>query len=93
MAISVTCIGGAPGKDPSFPVKLHRILSNPDFCEVIIWLPHDSSWRVLKPKLFEERVIPLYFRHAKYARFMRQVRQGASSSDNDMPSQGPIYFS
>ena len=85
--------GGASGKEPSFPVKLHRILSNPDFREVITWLPHGRSWRVLKPKLFEEGVIPLYFRHAKYASFMRQVRRGASSSDNDMPFQGPISFS
>jgi hypothetical protein len=63
-----------PGKDPPFPVKLHRILSNPEYNDVISWLPHGRSWRVLKPKAFEEKVIPLYFRHAKYASFMRQVR-------------------
>ena len=62
-----------PGKEPPFPVKLHRILSNPDFSDIISWLPHGRSWRVLKPKAFEEKVIPLYFRHAKYASFMRQV--------------------
>lgn len=63
------------GKEPPFPVKLHRILSNPDFTDIICWLPHGRSWRVLKPKAFEERIIPMYFRHAKYASFMRQVRQ------------------
>jgi hypothetical protein len=63
-----------PGKDPPFPVKLHRILSNHEYSDVISWLPHGRSWRVLKPKAFEEKVIPLYFRHAKYASFMRQVR-------------------
>jgi Heat shock transcription factor len=62
------------GKEPPFPVKLHRILSNPDFTDIICWLPHGRSWRVLKPKAFEERIIPMYFRHAKYASFMRQVR-------------------
>lgn len=62
-----------PGKDPPFPVKLHRILSNPEYNDVVSWLPHGRSWRVLKPKAFEEKVIPLYFRHAKYASFMRQV--------------------
>lgn len=61
------------GKDPSFPVKLHRILSVADHEEFITWLPHGRSWRVLKPKAFEAKVIPLYFRHAKYASFMRQV--------------------
>ena len=63
----------ASGKDPPFPVKLHKILSNPEFRDYIMWLPHGRSWRVLKPKAFEEKVIPLYFRHAKYASFMRQV--------------------
>jgi Heat shock transcription factor len=62
------------GREPPFPVKLHRILSNPDFTDIICWLPHGRSWRVLKPKAFEERIIPMYFRHAKYASFMRQVR-------------------
>jgi hypothetical protein len=68
--------GGSAGqsaKEPAFPVKLHRILSNAEFRDVITWLPHGRSWRVIKPKAFEERVIPLYFRHAKYASFMRQV--------------------
>jgi hypothetical protein len=62
-----------PGKEPPFPVKLHRILSNTDFSDIISWLPHGRSWRVLKPKAFEEKIIPMYFRHAKYASFMRQV--------------------
>jgi hypothetical protein len=62
-----------PGKEPPFPVKLHRILSNPEYSEIVSWLPHGRSWRVLKPKAFEEKVIPIFFRHAKYASFMRQV--------------------
>ena len=70
-------VGGAStassGKDPPFPVKLHRILSNPDYSDFISWLPHGRSWRVLKPKAFEEKIVPRYFRHTKYASFMRQV--------------------
>jgi hypothetical protein len=62
-----------PGKEPPFPVKLHRILSNPEYSDIVSWLPHGRSWRVLKPKAFEEKVIPIFFRHAKYASFMRQV--------------------
>ena len=61
------------GKEPPFPVKLHRILSNAEYADFISWLPHGRSWRVLKPKAFEEKVIPLFFRHAKYASFMRQA--------------------
>jgi hypothetical protein len=54
-------------------LKLHQILSNPEFQECICWNPHGQSWRILKPPVFEQVVIPLYFRHAKYASFMRQV--------------------
>jgi hypothetical protein len=50
-----------------------QILSNPEFSECICWNPHGRSWRILKPPVFEQVVIPLYFRHAKYASFMRQV--------------------
>ena len=60
-------------KEPTFPVKLHMILSNPEFQDIIAWLPHGRSWRILQQKAFEERVIPLYFRHGRYSSFARQV--------------------
>jgi len=58
-----------------FPIfdSCHQILSNPEFQEYICWNPHGRSWRILKPPVFEQVVIPLYFRHGKYASFMRQV--------------------
>jgi hypothetical protein len=60
-------------KDPTFPVKLHRILSNPEHQDIIAWLPHGRSWRILQQQAFEDRVIPLYFRHGRYSSFARQV--------------------
>ena len=72
-ANSLVGTSSTSGKEPPFPVKLHKILSKLEFTDVVSWLPHGRSWRVLKPKAFEEKVVPLYFRHAKYASFMRQV--------------------
>jgi len=60
-------------KEASFPLKLHSILSNPENHDFIHWLPHGRSWRIVRVGKFEEEVIPRYFRHAKYASFMRQV--------------------
>jgi hypothetical protein len=60
-------------KDPTFPVKLHLILSNPEHADIIAWLPHGRSWRILQQKAFEDRVLPLYFRHGRYSSFARQV--------------------
>ena len=57
----------------SFCVKLHEILSNPWFSDVIAWLPHGRSWMILLPELFEKEIIPRYFRHRNLNSFMRQV--------------------
>ena len=56
-----------------FPAKLHYILSNPKYKDCVAWLPHGRAWRILKPKTFEKKVIPKFFRSFKYASFMRQV--------------------
>ena len=63
----------------SFPVKLYKILADPHYKDHITWLPHGRAWRVLKPKAFEEAVIPKFFRSERYASFMRQVRLFAHS--------------
>jgi len=66
---------GRKHKEPAhtFPMKLHAILSNPEFQDIIAWLPHGRAWRILQHKAFEERVIPLFFRHGRYSSFARQV--------------------
>lgn len=58
----------------SFPVKLYKILNDRKYADIIAWLPHGRAWRILKPKTFEEEVIPVFFRSDRYASFMRQVR-------------------
>lgn len=60
-------------KMQTFPMKLHEILSRPEFEHAITWLPHGRAWRISSHKEFEEKVIPLYFRHGRYSSFARQV--------------------
>jgi HSF-type DNA-binding len=59
-------------KEASFPLKLHAILADPENHGSICWLPHGRTWRVIRMAKFEMEVIPRYFRHTKYASFMRQ---------------------
>lgn len=59
--------------DQTFPMLLYRILSNSECKDYITWLPHGRAFKIHKPKDVEENVLPLYFRHAKLASFMRQV--------------------
>lgn len=49
-----------PGRVPNFPAKLHSILSRPDLADIVSWMPHGRSWRILKPHEFEVKVIPTY---------------------------------
>lgn len=63
----------SPGRVPNFPAKMHSILSRADLADVVAWNPHGRSWRVLKPREFEVKVIPTYFEHAKYSSFIRQA--------------------
>lgn len=58
---------------PTFPMKLHEILSNKEFEHIITWLPHGRAWRIINQKDFEEQVIPAYFRHERFSSFARQV--------------------
>ena len=62
-----------PGRVPNFPAKMHAIMSRPDLADVICWMDHGRSWKVMKPREFEIRVIPTYFEHAKFSSFIRQA--------------------
>lgn len=62
-----------PGRVPNFPAKMHAILSRHDLSDLICWMPHGRSWKVIKPREFEVRVIPTYFEHAKFSSFVRQA--------------------
>ena len=52
---------------------MHAILTNPALADVIGWAPHGRSWRILKPRDFEIRVLPKYFEHSKFSSFVRQA--------------------
>jgi hypothetical protein len=67
--------GDMGNRDPvhAFASRLHEILSNPEYSAYISWLPHGRAWKILDKAEFEKNVIPNYFRHARYASFMRQV--------------------
>lgn len=62
-----------PGRVPNFPAKMHSILSRKELSDIVAWLPHGRSWRILKPREFEVKVIPTYFEHAKFSSFIRQA--------------------
>ena len=78
-------------KEPPFVAKLHSILSNSAFDDIVSWLPHGRAWRVDQRAAFEEQVLPLYFRHGKYSSFMRQVNGWGFQRINQGPDYGGYY--
>jgi HSF-type DNA-binding len=66
----------AVGHVPTFPAKMHAILLRTDLQDVVRWLPHGRSWKVLNSQEFEKRVIPMYFEFTKhkYSSFVRQAK-------------------
>ena len=75
----------------TFPSKLHLILSTSSFRNIIVWLPHGRSWRLIKPQMFEDEVIPLFFRQTSLSSFMRQVKVWGFRRVNEGPDRDSFY--
>ena len=70
--------GGNAGKPSScnkatFPTTLFDILADAELDDVIAWLPHGRSWKILDMTKFTESVLSGYFNQSKYTSFVRQV--------------------
>jgi hypothetical protein len=56
----------------SFPMKLHRMISDPKNAHIIGWMPHGRSW-MLRDKSRLEELCKEYFRHGSFSSFNRSV--------------------
>jgi HSF-type DNA-binding len=63
----------ADTKESSFQYKLYDILQCDDFKEILTWLPHGRSWKIIDSDALTKDVLPKYFRHSKYSSFKRQM--------------------
>ena len=85
----------ASGHVPTFPAKMHAILTNPKLNDIVAWAPHGRSWTILKPRAFEVRILPKYFEHSKFSSFVRQANGWGFrrlSSGNDRNTYYHEYF-
>lgn len=60
-------------REPTFPMKLHQMLSDPDAEGVVVWLPHGRAWKIINQDKFETGLLGKYFEHGNMSSFMRQV--------------------
>jgi hypothetical protein len=64
----------------TFPVKLHAIISKPEYKHIICWQPHGRSWKVLDNQLLAEVVCKENFNHDSFSSFNRSVNGKISLS-------------
>lgn len=74
-----------------FPVKLYAILAQKEFHDIICWMPHGRSWKVLKPSVFESLVMPLFFEYSNYHSFNRLVNAWSFRRISSGPDRGSYY--
>jgi hypothetical protein len=56
-----------------FPLRLHDMLYQNKFPDIISWAPHGRAFFVHKPKEFQAKVLCKYFNQTKYRSFQRQL--------------------
>jgi hypothetical protein len=74
-----------------FPAKLYAILAQKEFQDIIAWLPHGRSWKILRPNLFESLVMPLFFEYSNYNSFNRLVNAWSFRRISSSPDRGSYY--
>jgi hypothetical protein len=66
------------------------ILAHEKFHNIIAWLPHGRSWKIMDARKFETQLLPLFFEHSSMSSFIRQangwgfrrVAKGGSNRDS-----------
>eukprot|EP00549_Striatella_unipunctata_P019583 CAMPEP_0118709610 /NCGR_PEP_ID=MMETSP0800-20121206/22764_1 /TAXON_ID=210618 ORGANISM="Striatella unipunctata, Strain CCMP2910" /NCGR_SAMPLE_ID=MMETSP0800 /ASSEMBLY_ACC=CAM_ASM_000638 /LENGTH=352 /DNA_ID=CAMNT_0006613385 /DNA_START=70 /DNA_END=1128 /DNA_ORIENTATION=+ len=73
------------------PLKLHIILSQEHFSDIICWMPHGRAWRILDTNRLEKEVLPLCFDSANYNSFNRIINAWCFRRITSGPDQGAYY--
>lgn len=70
---------------------MHAILSQPDLSGIVTWQPNGRSWRVLKPREFEIKILPRFFEHSKFSSFVRQANGWGFRRITQGPDRNSYY--
>lgn len=62
-------------RNPSFAYKLHAILTDKDCNSAISWMPSGKAFRIMDKEEFTKKVLPKYFREAKFESFSRRIKR------------------
>lgn len=62
-------------RKPSFPDKLHCILSDRSLGHIITWLPSGKSFCIVNKEAFTKQVLPAFFKESKFESFSRRLKR------------------
>lgn len=74
-----------------FPTKLYALLSQPQLSSIITWMPHGRSWKVMKPRVFETSVLPVFFESDNYHSFNRVINAWSFRRKSTGPDRGSYF--
>eukprot|EP00545_Synedropsis_sp_CCMP1620_P001221 CAMPEP_0119021842 /NCGR_PEP_ID=MMETSP1176-20130426/26816_1 /TAXON_ID=265551 /ORGANISM="Synedropsis recta cf, Strain CCMP1620" /LENGTH=292 /DNA_ID=CAMNT_0006976541 /DNA_START=31 /DNA_END=909 /DNA_ORIENTATION=+ len=80
-----------------FPQRLMQILADASLTDVVSWLPHGRSFVIIRPDVFSERVLPLYFpstdsrSSTKYPSFTRKLNRWGFRQATRGPDTGAFH--
>ncbi|KAL3826224.1 hypothetical protein ACHAXA_006252 [Cyclostephanos tholiformis] len=76
---------------PNFVIKLHAILICESLSNIISWMPHGRSWKILNQTEFERQVLPTYFNQGSISSFYRQANGWGFRRLLKGPDKGSFY--
>ena len=80
------------GAKVTFHEKLHALLDDNPFEDVISWQSHGRSFSVHKPDRFVAEVMPKYFKQSKFSSFLRQLNLYSFTRQRALgPDKGGYY--
>lgn len=84
--------GPRGGVKVPFPLKLHKMLEENLYEDIVSWQPHGRSFLVHKPQEFVDVVMPKYFQQSKLTSFQRQLNlYGFTRQLSNGPDKGGYY--
>ncbi len=83
--------GPRGGVTTPFPVKLHMLLEENEYADIISWQPHGRCFLLHDPKQFLEVVMPRSFKQTKLTSFQRQLNLYGFSRLTSGPDKGGYY--
>jgi hypothetical protein len=71
--------------------QLLKVLSNKEYSHIISWMPSGKSFRIHKPKLFADEILPVHFKSAKISSFTRKLHRWKFARHHRGDEAGAFY--